>query len=312
MVEVQFELDQIKTTINGKLEEPFQNIINRYLNKTLQEPGSLYFISKGKPMNANESIGNQMNEQEKKDKRIIIYVMLIEKENKNDIIIKSKDIICNECKEPCRIKFENYKIKLYECPNGHIQDNIKFINFDNTQNINISKIICNKCPYKNKGNCPNDEFYRCLTCKINLCILCRANHNNKHNIIIYDEKNYICPIHKEPYIKYCIKCNKNICFSCEEHEKHETIFLGDIKPNIDDKKRILNVMKKSIDIINRTIKDMINKLNEFMKYINKYYEINNNILENYNVKKRNYQNLKNIDNIDNNNEIFKKLKDINK
>ena len=311
MVEVQFELDQIKTTINGKLEEPFQNIINRYLNKTLQEPGSLYFISKGKPMNANESIGNQMNEQEKKDKRIIIYVMLIEKENKNDIIIKSKDIICNECKEPCRIKFENYKIKLYECPNGHIQDNIKFINFDNTQNINISKIICNKCPYKNKGNCPNDEFYRCLTCKINLCILCRANHNNKHNIIIYDEKNYICPIHKEPYIKYCIKCNKNICFSCEEHEKHYTIFLGDIKPNIDDKKRILTDMKKSIDIINRTIKDMINKLNEFMKYINKYYEINNNILENYNVKKRNYQNLKNIDNIDNNNEIFKKLKDIN-
>ena len=61
MVEVQFELDQIKTTINGKLEEPFQNIINRYLNKTLQEPGSLYFISKGKPMNANESIGNQIN-----------------------------------------------------------------------------------------------------------------------------------------------------------------------------------------------------------------------------------------------------------
>ena len=41
MVEIQFELGQIKTTINGKLEEPFQNIIDRYINKTLQKPDSL-------------------------------------------------------------------------------------------------------------------------------------------------------------------------------------------------------------------------------------------------------------------------------
>ena len=310
MIEVQFELDQIKTIINAKLEEPFQNIIDRYLNKTLQKPDSLYFISKDKPMKANESIGNQMNEQEKKDKRIIIQAFILEKENKDEIIIKSKDVICSQCKEPCRIKIENTKITLYECPNGH-KDNIKLIKFDNTQNINISKILCDNCPYKNKGNCPNDEFYRCLTCKINLCILCRSNHNNTHNIIKYDDKNYICPIHNENFIKYCIKCRKNICFSCEEHDNHETIFLGDIKPNINDKKMILNDMKKSIDLIDKTIKDIINQLNEFMKYINKYYEINNNILENYDVKKRNYQNLKNLEIIDNNNEIHQKLKDIN-
>ena len=310
MIEVQFELDQIKTIINAKLEEPFQNIIDRYLNKTLQKPDSLYFISKDKPMKANESIGNQMNEQEKKDKRIIIQAFILEKENKDEIIIKSKDVICSQCKEPCRIKIENTKITLYECPNGH-KDNIKLIKFDNTQNINISKILCDNCPYKNKGNCPNDEFYRCLTCKINLCILCRSNHNNTHNIIKYDDKNYICPIHNENFIKYCIKCRKNICFSCEEHENHETIFLGDIKQNINDKKIILNDMKKSIDLIEKTIKDIINQLNEFMKYINKYYEINNNILENYDVKKRNYQNLKNLEIIDNNNEIHQKLKDIN-
>ena len=279
MIEIEFELDQVKTIIHSKLEEPFKNIIDKYLIKISKEPDTLYFISNGKQMNPNETIGNQMNEQEKKDNKIIIYVLLIEKENNNDKIIKSKDIICMKCKEPCRIIIENYKIKLYECPNGHINNNIKLLDFDNTQNINISKIICNKCPYKNKGN--SDEFYKCLTCKINLCILCRSNHNNTHNIIKYDEKDYICDIHNENIIKYCIDCNKNICFSCEEHENHKTIYLGDIKPNIDDKKRILNDMKKHIDIINKTINDIINKLNEFTKYINKYYEINNNILENY-------------------------------
>ena len=162
-------------------------------------------------MNPNETIGNQMNEKEKKDKRIIIQAFILEKENKDEIIIKSKDVICSQCKEPCRIKIENTKITLYECPNGH-KDNIKLIKFDNTQNINISKILCDNCPYKNKGNCPNDEFYRCLTCKINLCILCRSNHNNTHNIIKYDDKNYICPTHNENFIKYCIKCHKDICF----------------------------------------------------------------------------------------------------
>ena len=248
MIEIEFELDQVKTIIHSKLEEPFKNIIDKYLIKISKEPGTLYFISHGKQMNPNETIGNQMNEQEKKDNKIIIYVLLIEKENNNDKIIKSKDIICMKCKEPCRIKIENYKIKLYECSNGHINDNIKLIDFDNTQNINISKIICNKCPYKNKGN--SDEFYKCLTCNINLCILCRTNHNNTHNIIKYDDKNYICEIHNENIIKYCIDCNKNICFSCEEHENHKTIYLGDIKPNIDEKKRILNDMKKHIDIIN--------------------------------------------------------------
>ena len=44
-----------------------------------------------------------------------------------------------------------------------------------------------------------------------------------------------------------------------------------------------------------------------MLYINKFYEINNNILENYDVKRRNYQILKNLNEI-NNNIFFKKLK----
>ena len=46
MVEIQFELDQIKTTINGKLEEPFQNIIDRYINKNITKTRFIIFCIK--------------------------------------------------------------------------------------------------------------------------------------------------------------------------------------------------------------------------------------------------------------------------
>ena len=103
---------------------------------------------------------------------------MIEKDDQNQeqAIVKSKDIICPQCKESCRITIENYKIQLFECINGHITEDIKFIDFANTQNVNESQIIHGKCNFKNKGNCPGDEFFRCLACKLNLLILYKPNH----------------------------------------------------------------------------------------------------------------------------------------
>ena len=51
--------------------------------------------------------------------------------------------------------------------------------------------MCDICKIKNKGNCPNYEFYKCLTCNINICPLCKPNHNSNHNIIKYAQINYI-------------------------------------------------------------------------------------------------------------------------
>jgi surface protein len=234
-----------------------------------------------------------------------------EDNNKEQVMVKSKDIICPQCKEPCMITTEDYKIKLYECINGHTTENIKFIDFADTQMINESEIKCDKCKFKNKGNCPGDEFFRCLTCKENLCLLCKPNHDTRHNIIRYDQRNYICQIHNEPLIKYCIQCKKNICFSCEGHENHKIEDLGNLKPNIEEKKKILSEFKLCIDKINKGIKEVIEELNGFMLYINKYYEINNNIVENYDTKRRNFQVLKNLKEINNNNKIIDIIKNIN-
>ena len=88
-----------------------------------------------------------------------------QKEENKDVIEQSKDIICPDCKEPCRINMNDYKINLYECPNGHINEGIKIDDFPKTQDINISLIICEQCKNKNKGNSYNNEFYRCLSAK---------------------------------------------------------------------------------------------------------------------------------------------------
>ena len=84
----------------------------------------------------------------------------------------------SNCKEPCRIKTDNYKIKLYDCINGHETSNIKITEFENTQKINESQIICDICKFKNKGNCPKDGFFRCLICKISdLYVICFMSIN---------------------------------------------------------------------------------------------------------------------------------------
>ena len=104
-----------------------------------------------------------MSNLNKQNQKMNIIVTMIENEdpNKPQNIVKSKDIICPQCKEPCSITTEDYKIKLYECINGHTTEDIKFIDFKNTQMINESEIKCDKCTFKNKGNCPGDEFFRC-------------------------------------------------------------------------------------------------------------------------------------------------------
>ena len=65
-------------------------------------------------------------------------------------------------------------------------------------------------------------------------------------------------------------------------------------PNIEEKKKIIKEMKSIIDSVNIKIKEIIRQLNEFMNNINTFYEINNDIVNNFDLKNRNYQNLVNI------------------
>ena len=84
-------------------------------------------------------------------------------------IIKSKDIICPECGEITKMDIIDYKITLFDCKNGHKIENILLDQFENTQNIDRAKIICEICKQNNKNNTYKNMFYRCNTCDINIC-----------------------------------------------------------------------------------------------------------------------------------------------
>ena len=79
----------------------------------------------------------------------------------NETIIEenkiSKEIICPKCKENILIKINEYKINLFNCKNNHEINNILLNEFENLENINISKIICNKCKINNKSKIYNNE-----------------------------------------------------------------------------------------------------------------------------------------------------------
>ena len=80
-----------------------------------------------------------MNTVNKETNTIKIIVNLIG-EKAEEVFIKSKDIICPKCQESCKIKIKKGKIKLYDCINKNITDNIKIKDFPDTQKINISNI----------------------------------------------------------------------------------------------------------------------------------------------------------------------------
>ena len=146
-------------------------------------------------------------------------------QNETKGIIKSKEVICPKCQENILINFDNYNITLYNCKNKHKEKSISFNKFEETQKIDLSKKICNSCKERSKSNVFNNEFYKCITCNIDLCPLCLKQHNQNHNIINHENLNYTCHNHHEPYYSYCKQYFQILCISCEnEHDGHDIIY----------------------------------------------------------------------------------------
>lgn len=247
-----------------------------------------------------ELIFNEIaNEDDKKSNQMNILVNEVNKENLSSSIIKSKEVICPKCNENSKIHLDEYQISM-KCKNGHFIENLSFVEYEKTQNYDISNIYCELYKVVNKSNTFNNIFYRCISCKIKLFPICPKKHDNSHNIINYDQKGSICENHNDNYNynSYCQNCIINLCKFCDKnHNSHEILSYGKLISDINDVRIKNDELKKIIKEFKNDIETIINLLNKVIENIEQYYNIINSITNNYNYKKINYEILHNIQKI---------------
>ena len=134
----------------------------------------------------------------------------------------------------------------------------------------------------------NNEFYICNTCNKNICPLCKSIHDQKHIIINFEDKNYICKKHNERFNKFCKSCDENICIICENnHKNHDLFDLNKILINKNYLAQINENLKKVLDKFKYKIHIIGEILNKMVNILDLYNKINNNIINNYNINERN-------------------------
>ncbi len=135
MIQIEFEYEQNKVMVQAKSYEPFQYAIDRYIQKSQIQLDSVYFIAKGNQIKPESSLENIMTNLNKREKKIKVLVNKIQDKDNNgqQVIVKSKNIICPKCGENCRIIIEDCKIKLFFCRNNHINNSIRLIDLQDSK-----------------------------------------------------------------------------------------------------------------------------------------------------------------------------------
>ena len=293
MSEIVFFFKQSEILIQCSEEEKLKDIFMRFSSKVKVDYNNMIFIHNGNKINEDltyKEFVNHFNLNTNIDK---INILVHTKNNK-------KEIICPTCKQSCLMKIKDYKITLYGCKNNHALNNINLIDVENVLNANELKIKCNNCDMT-KYKPYNKLFFKCLTCGQNLCNLCNSIHNKSHQTIDYDKRNYFCYIHKSKYISYCDRCKINLCSLCdkEHNNNHSRVYFVNMSEDINDLKKKLNEFKRKIDKLNDKIKQIISILNNFIDNINIIYEINYELINHFDAENKNYETLKNINEIKN-------------
>ena len=311
MITIEFNFNQSIMPVQGNLQDKFQTFIDKYCSKSCLPSKRIYFLGNGQPMNPEKTIESQIHITNEQNTSQVLVCINDALEEKN--FIESKEIVCPKCYEPCKYKINNYKIKLFDCMNNHLIEDMKLKDFPSTQKINVSNILCEECKIRDKGLFLENDFFKCLTCSKNLCPLCKSEHPTEHQLIIYDQLKYKCPKHLDYFNKYCQTCKKNLCSACKkDHNEHSQIDFGDLIPDTDKLKNKLKEIENTVKLFNDKIKLIIEKLNELTEEMNIYYKMKHDLLDNYNIDKKNYYLLKNLEELNVDDIIFEKMKSINK
>ena len=223
----------------------------------------------------------------------------------NIIVIDNGIFIKNDIFSKCdfyKLNLVDYRFTI-EDKNGNKKKDILLENLNNSDN-NKSKLKCDKCQNI------LENYYSCIYCKVNICEKCKLKHDNRHKILDYSDKNYICEKHYINYDAYCNLCKKNICSSCKsEHTSHQIIYYKNISLDKNSLKNELADLKDKLCEFNLKLRLKINDIKEYSiieqnlrinimeKIMNNlwiYYKICKNIINKYKIEKTNYEHLQNI------------------
>ena len=303
MAEVKFIYKTQNYIIQCQKKEVFKNICQKFANKANVNLSSAYFLYDSTLINLQLTFEQIVKGGDKKDNKMTVLVELNEDGNyQNKNVTISKEIICPTCKENCLINFKDYKIDL-NCKNKHEFHSILLNQYNNCQSVDLSKIICEDCKANNKSNVFENKFYLCISCKKNICPLCKSKHNKNHDIIDYEQKDYTCIIHNEKFSSYCKNCKLNLCIECESahKDKNNIVFYRDILPEKDKIISQMSELRVKIDQYKKEIDKLKNGLDNIINNYELYYLICDNLMKIYQKKNRNYQVLYNLKEISNNN-----------
>ena len=300
MSKVIFSFNGIETLVQCNIEDKMKDICAKFKSKSRIDNNSILFLYGGNQVNMNLSFKELAIEQDlnRGEMNILVNEIIVTQNINNKINVKqSKDIICPECKENCRMTIKDYKLKFYECKNEHQINNILLSEFNQTQYINESNILCKDCK-KSKIESLNNLFFICINCQKGMCYGCKLKHDKNHKIIDYNMKNYFCNIHNDSLISYCQDCKTNLCMVCEiEHNNHNIIYYKNIFPNETRIKQEIEEFRKKVDGFKKIVQNIIDKLKKVIENMDILFKINLGIINNYKMQYRNYTILQNLNEI---------------
>ena len=311
MTQIDFNYEGSIISYQCSSELTMKEIFNNFCRKISININSIYFLYNGKIINDKLPLNKVINQVDiMRNKMNILVIPTNQSYIKNKSLKKSECILCPKCGESSKFEIKDYLITIYGCKNNHTTKNILLEQFENNQLIDESKIVCGFCKQRNKSQSFNKQFYFCIICKKNICLLCKESHDKNHSLIDCDLKNYTCFQHCEAFNSYCKTCNLNICIACEiYHSGHSVISFGKILPIKENLTNQINELKFNIDKFKNEIQKLKQILNHVIQNVDIYFNIINDIFNSFELRKRNYEILSNIITI-NNNEIIKDFQEI--
>ena len=298
MNKVVFDCNNTKVVIQCNKDDKMKDIIAKYLSKSDKNKNNLTFLYNGQLLNEELSFNKCANSLDRQRNSINILVCGLQ--DLNDNLVKSKYVICPKCYDSALLSIKDFKISITGCKSGHRTEDLDLNEFNEAQNIDESTIKCDKCE-KAKNETQQKKLFTCNMCKQNLCSICKNSHDESHNNYVkdYDENQFICKQHFENYTNYCTNCKKDICTLCvNEHKDHNFITYDSIMVDFDKiKSKELEDTKEKIIQLKSIVTGMIAQLNNLNRNLNCYFDIYDNIIYNFNSKKRNYSVLQNVNNL---------------